>query len=157
MMRHHDTAYGTGYTLALPYDDAVQRTKAALADAGFGVVSEIDMAATLHRKLGVDVRPYVILGACDAAQANQALAAEPDIGLLLPCNVVVYAADEPGTSVVSALDPEAMMGLARNPALEPVADEVGARLRHAIAGLAVASPAHPAPADAVVEVADEIC
>jgi uncharacterized protein (DUF302 family) len=139
-MRHHNTPYGTGFTLALPFDEAVRRTRDALAAAGFTVVAEIDMAATLRRRLGHELRPYVILGACDADLAADALDVEPDVGLLLPWNVVVYAADEPWRSVVTAIDAEAVLGLTREPGLESIADEVGARLRRAIAGLAVRVP-----------------
>ena len=124
--------YGFSVTTALPYADAVERTREELAKEGFGVLTEIDVAATLKKKLGVDFRPYLILGACNPPLAHQALTVELSIGLLLPCNVVVYAADEPGRSVVAAMDPEAAMELAGNPAVIPVAHDAAARLHRAL-------------------------
>ena len=117
----------------LDYTTAVERVKQALADEGFGILCEIDVAATMHKKLGVDFRPYVILGACNPPFAHRALVEERDIGLLLPCNVIVYAADEPGRSVIAALDAVAALGLTGKPDLRPVADEVNARLARALA------------------------
>ena len=157
MLRHHDTPYGTGFTLAAPYDDTLRATRLALAAAGFGIVAEIDIAATMRKRLGRELRPYVILGACDARLAYDALRAEPDIGLLLPCNVVVYEADEPGETVVAAIDPEAALGLTRNPELESIANDVGARLRRAIAGLAVDPPRDTRTHAREVEHVEEIC
>jgi len=98
-------------TLPTGYDDAVARVRAALADQGFGIISEIDLAATLHAKLGVEVAPQVILGACRPQLAHEALQADPSIAAVLPCNVVVRGVDA-GTSVVEAFDPHAMMALA---------------------------------------------
>ncbi len=128
IMISQTTRYGISTTIPLEYSRAVERTKEALASEGFGVLSEIDVAATLKKKLGVDFRPYVILGACNPPLAHQALMAELDIGLLLPCNIVVYAADEPGRSVVAALDPVEALQLSGNNAIRPVAEEVKARL-----------------------------
>src|SRR5688572_25652160 len=115
-------------TVDLPYDRAIERTKEALAGEGFGVLSEIDVAATLKKKLDIDFRPYVILGACNPPLAYRALTAERDIGLLLPCNVVVYADDTPGQSVVAAMDPVQALELAGNEEIRPLAAEVKARL-----------------------------
>jgi uncharacterized protein (DUF302 family) len=129
------TRYGIGTTIPLEFDAAVTRTKDALATEGFGILAEIDVAATLKKKLGVDFRPYVILGACNPPLAHQALTAERDIGLLLPCNVVVYADDVPGHSVVSAMDPVEALRLTGNEAIEPVAAEVRERLVRALGSL----------------------
>lgn len=122
------TRYGIGTTVPLDYDRAVARTKEALAAEGFGVLSEIDVAATLKKKLDVEFRPYVILGACNPPLAHRALTAERDIGLLLPCNVVVYADDAPGRSVVAAMDPVEALQLTGNAAIRPLAEDVKARL-----------------------------
>lgn len=138
-MTDQRTRYGFSVTTSLPYADAVERTRAELAKEGFGVLTEIDMAATLEKKLGVDFRPYLIIGACNPPLAHRALSAELAIGLLLPCNVVVYAADEPGQSVVAAMDPEAAMELAGNPELVPVAREAAARLHRALDRVAVSA------------------
>lgn len=107
-------------------DDVLARTREALAAEGFGVLTEIDVQATMKAKLDVDVEPYVILGACIPSLAHQALQAEPELGVLLPCNVVVYRAD--GRTRVSAVDAEQMLGMVGNPDLMPVATEVAARL-----------------------------
>jgi uncharacterized protein (DUF302 family) len=122
-------------TLDLPYERAVELTRKALAAEGFGVLSEIDVSATLKQKLGVDFRPYVILGACNPALAHRALSAERDIGVLLPCNVVVYAADEPGRSVVAAVDPEVSLARVGNTALRPLAADVRTRLARVLEAL----------------------
>jgi uncharacterized protein (DUF302 family) len=134
-MAAQTTRYGIGVTLDLPYDVAVERTREALAKEGFGVLTEIDVKATLKKKLDVDVTPYVILGACNPSLAHRALAAERDIGLLLPCNVVVYAADEPGRTVVAALDPLEALALTGNEAVRPIAQEVRSRLERALAAV----------------------
>jgi uncharacterized protein (DUF302 family) len=131
-MAAQTTRYGIGATLDLPYDMAVERTREALAKEGFGVLTEIDVKATLKKKLDVDVAPYVILGACNPSLAHRALSAERDIGLLLPCNVVVYAADEPGRSVVAAMDPLEALALTGNKAVRPIAEEARARLERAL-------------------------
>ena len=122
------TRYGLGATVDLPYEKAVERVREELAREGFGVLTEIDVRATLQKKLGVDFRPYVILGACNPPLAHRALTAEPDIGLLVPCNVVVYAADREGHTVVAAMDPEEALALAGNEQLAGVASEVKRRL-----------------------------
>ena len=127
------TAYGLAVTVPLPYERAVEAVRAALATEGFGVLTEIDVRATLKKKLDAEFRPYIILGACNPPLAHQALTAERDIGLLLPCNVVVYAGDQPGTSVVAALDPEAMLGLAGRADIRPLAADVKARMARVLA------------------------
>ncbi len=113
--------------LNIPYEQAVERVTAALKEEGFGVLTEIDVKATMKKKLDVDFRKYVILGACNPPLAHRALTTELEIGLLLPCNVIVYQED--GGSVVSIVDPISMLGVVQNPALEPVADEARARLQ----------------------------
>ncbi len=125
-----------GYGTRLPGQDvaaARERVTAALAAEGFGVLSEIDVGATLERKLGVDFRPYVILGACNPSLAHRALLAEPQIGLMLPCNVVVQA-DGDGAAV-SIANPSAMFGVVDNPKLEPVMAEADEKLRRVLAAL----------------------
>ena len=131
-MVERTTDYGSGVEVALPYEQAVERTKAELAKEGFGVLTEIDVKATLKKRLDVDFRPYVILGACNPPLAHRALSAERDIGLLLPCNVIVYAADAPGRSVVAALDPEAQLQLTGRKDLEPLAADVRQRLERVL-------------------------
>ena len=135
-MIEQTTRYGIGTTVELEYARAVERTKEELAKEGFGVLSEIDISATLKKKLGADFRPYVILGACNPPLAHRALTAERDLGLLLPCNVVVYAADEPGKSVVAAMDPVAAMELTGNPEVREVAKEVKVRLERVLSRVA---------------------
>jgi uncharacterized protein (DUF302 family) len=134
----NSTKYGFGTTLDLPYEQAVERTRAALAEEGFGVLTEIDVRATLKNKLDVDFRPYIILGACNPPLAHRALTAEREIGLLLPCNVVVYAADEEGRSVVSVMDPEAALALTENDAVAPIAADVRGRLERMLKSLETA-------------------
>jgi len=125
--------YGISVTLDQPFDAAVAAVREALAEQGFGVLTEIDMAATLKKKLDVDIAPQVILGACNPPLAHRALQAEASIGLLLPCNVVVRGND--GAVVVEALDPQVMVGVTGNPALSAVADDAAARLRAALGAL----------------------
>ena len=124
--------YGIGAVVALDYDHAVARVKDALATEGFGILSEIDVAATMKKKLDVDFRPYVILGACNPQLAHEALTAERDIGLLLPCNVIVYAGDAPGRSVVAAMDPVAALALTGNSGIRELAENVKTRLTRAL-------------------------
>jgi uncharacterized protein (DUF302 family) len=126
-------SYGTSVTLALPFDQVVPAVRASLADQGFGVLTEIDVQATMKAKLGEDLAPYLILGACNPPLAHRALQVDPSIGLLLPCNVVVRQTDD-GT-VVEAIDPMMMVSVSDNPALQPVADEAASRLRTALAAL----------------------
>jgi uncharacterized protein (DUF302 family) len=127
-------SYGTQVTLDAPFADAVARVRAALAAHGFGVLTEIDVTATLKAKLGEQMEDYVILGACNPPFAHQALGIDRSIGLLLPCNVVVRAAD--GGTLVEALDPQVMVTLTGRPELKPIADEVARRLAAALAELA---------------------
>ena len=126
-------SYGTSVTLGIPFAVAVGRVRAALQQQGFGVLTEIDVTATLRARLGEQIEDYLILGACNPPFAHQALDIDRSIGLLLPCNVVVRAAAD-GT-VVEALDPQVMVTLTGRPELEPVADEVGRRLAAALAAL----------------------
>ncbi len=126
--------YGFAKTLPdTPFADAVTKVTEALAAEGFGILATIDVSATLKKKLDVDLRPYTILGACNPNLANKALAAEPHIGLLLPCNVLVQG--EGAGSTVSIMDPQAMMQVTGNSALHEVADEAEARLRRVMAAL----------------------
>jgi uncharacterized protein (DUF302 family) len=125
------SAYGMGVTIDAPYAEVVDRTRAVLAEQGFGILTEIDVAATLKTKLGVDVLPQVILGACNPPLAHRGLEAEPDLGLLLPCNVVVRV-DEDGATRVTALDPDVMVGVTGRPELGSVAAEARQRLRAAL-------------------------
>ena len=116
--------YGFSTTLNDPFDQAVARVTEALKVEGFGVLSDIDVQATLKAKLGVEKRPYRILGACNPPLANMALDADPDIGLLLPCNVTVYENPADGKTVVSVLDPETMVTLTGRKDIEPLARQV---------------------------------
>ena len=120
------TDYTLSVTTELPFKEAVERTRAALHEEGFGVLCDIDVQATLREKLGVNEEPYVILGACNPALAHRALSAEPELGVLLPCNVVVYV--RAGVTHVAAIDPERMLSIVENPALGPVAEEVRRKL-----------------------------
>jgi len=131
--------YGLKVDVPLPYERAVERAREELGKEGFGVLTEIDVKATLKKKLDVEFRPYVILGACNPPLAHRALSAERDIGLLLPCNVIVYAADTPGSSVVAALDPVAQLSLAGRGDLLPVAQDVRARMERVLQGIARAA------------------
>ena len=131
-MLQHEIRYGMSRTVRLRYEEALARTREALAAEGFGVLTEIDVAATLRKKLGVEFRPYIILGACNPPLAHQALQAELDIGLLLPCNVVVYTAENPAETVVAALDPVEALSLSGNEAVQPIAREVRERLQRVL-------------------------
>ena len=124
--------YGHAETVSLPYDAAVQATRDALAQEGFGVLTEIDVRATLKKKIDVDFRPYVILGACNPVLAHRALSAESAIGLLLPCNVIVHAGNSPNTSLVAVLDPEIQLGVTGRDDLKPLAAEVKTKLLRAL-------------------------
>ena len=123
--------FGMSVHVDAPLDEALERTRAALADQGFGILTEIDVAATLKAKLDVDVPPQIILGACNAPLARQGLRIEPDLGLLLPCNVVVRT-DDDGQTLVSALNPELMVTVPGRPELGPIAADAKARLHEAL-------------------------
>lgn len=126
--------YAITRSVRAPYDETVGAVRAALAEQGFGVLTEIDIAATLKAKLDVDVPRQVILGACRPPLAYQALQAEPSVGLLLPCNVVVRQIDEE-TTLVEAVDPQTMVALTENVELKPVATEASQRLTTALSSL----------------------
>jgi uncharacterized protein (DUF302 family) len=130
-----ESRYGMGVDVALPYDQAVERATEELKKEGFGILTTIDVQQTLKQKLDKDFRKYTILGACNPPLAHRAFEAELEIGLLLPCNVVVYET-EPGRSVVSAMAPIAAMGVVGgNPALKDVAREADEKLRRALRAL----------------------
>lgn len=129
-----ETTYGLSVTVDLPYEEAIEQTKQALAGEGFGVLTEIDVRATLKAKIGVDFEPYIILGACNPGLAHQALTAEREIGLLLPCNVVVRTIGA-GRSSVSAMDPQAALGLVDNSDVVSVATQARERLQRALLSL----------------------
>ncbi len=118
------------------FDEAVERTRAALAAEGFGILTEIDMTATLKEKIGVEMEDYRILGACNPPLAHQAVGVDRQIGLLLPCNVIVRRdpADD-ATVIVEAMDPQVMVQVTGDAGLEPVAEDAGTKLRAAIAAL----------------------
>ena len=128
--------YGFSRTVALPYDEAVAKAAAALKEHGFGVLCEIDIKEKLKEKLGVDFRRYTILGACNPHLAYKTLQEEINIGLLLPCNVIVYESDKAGDSVVAAIDAKTMLSVVGdNPTMEEVATEVNEKLQRVIAQL----------------------
>jgi len=130
-----ETRYGLKVLMSVPYDEAVGRTTDALNSQGFGVLTTIDVQQTLKAKLSHDFRKYVILGACNTPLADRALHAELEVGLLLPCNVIVYET-APSSSVVAAMAPLAALGIVGdNPALSDVAREADQRLRAALAEL----------------------
>ena len=126
--------YALSTTVGRPFADALDATRSALSEQGFGILSEIDLAATLKEKLDADIAPQVILGACRPPLAHAALEAEPSIGLLLPCNVVVRAVDDDST-LVEAMDPEVMVTLTGNQTLSDVAADARGRLTAALAAL----------------------
>jgi uncharacterized protein (DUF302 family) len=126
--------YGYSRTLDLPYEEAVEKATAGLKNEGFGVLCEIDIKEKLKEKLGVDFRRYVILGACNPPLAYRTLQEEIDIGLLLPCNVIVYEANEAGKSVVAAINAKSMLSVVgENAALSAVANEVNEKLQRVVA------------------------
>jgi uncharacterized protein (DUF302 family) len=116
-------------------DAADQRLREELKKEGFGILTEIDVKATLKEKLDVEFRPYKILGACNPPLAHQALSSETDIGLLLPCNVIVYQGDDEGTSVVGVLDPKVQLGITGREDIDHLADDVRARMERVLEAL----------------------
>lgn len=124
------TTYNLSGTTSLPFADAVARVRESLADEGFGVLTEIDVQATMREKLGEEVAPYLILGACNPPYAHRALGLEAELGTLLPCNVVVYEQD--GVTHVSAVDPVVMLSIVGNPTLETVAVEIRGKVEQAV-------------------------
>ena len=126
-------------TVALPWVEALERTREALSAQGFGILTEINVRSTFEAKLGAEaadaVGDYVILGACNPPLASRALAAEPEIGALLPCNVVVRRTKDAGMTTVEAIDPQTMVRLSAAPAVKEIADDAGSRLRKALADL----------------------
>ena len=131
------TSYSHSRTVDLTFEDALARTRAALAEEGFGVLCEIDVQATMQAKLGIARDPYTILGACNPQLAQRALTAEPKLGVLLPCNVVVYVSDR--RTVVSTVATEEMLGMAGNPDLVPIARDVAERLARVLRQVATSS------------------
>jgi uncharacterized protein (DUF302 family) len=122
-----ETMYGFNVTVNGNMDEIRDRVETALQEEGFGVLTEIDVAATLKKKIDVDRKPYLILGACNPVLANQAISADPDIGLLLPCNVVLREEDD-GSITVGFMDPAAVLGLVDKEGVEHLAAEVRSRL-----------------------------
>ena len=130
------TEYKFGTRVNLSYEQTIEKVTAALKEEGFGILTEIDVQATLKKKLDVDFRKYIILGACNPALANQALNNELEIGLLLPCNVIVYEDEAAGDTVVSIVDPIIMMSVVENGGLVGVANEAATRLRRVLTAVA---------------------
>lgn len=128
------TRYAFGKTVKSSYDDTIRKATQALAAEGFGVLTTIDVAATLKKKLGEDTKPYIILGACNPHFAHQALQAEPEIGTLLPCNVVVREQDD-GATRVDIMDPAAVLQLTGRPEITPIATEVRQKLERVLAAI----------------------
>lgn len=132
-------SYTRTVTVSLPWDEAVQRTREALAEQGFGILTEINVRTTFEAKLGADaadaVGDYVILGACNPALASRALAAEPELGALLPCNVVVRRGNDAAETTIQAIDPQTMVQLSGSPAVRDVANDADTKLQAALASL----------------------
>lgn len=131
--------YTLSATTTLPWAEALDRTRDALSAQGFGILTEINVRSTFEAKLGTEagdaVGDYVILGACNPALASRALAAEPEMGALLPCNVVVRRSKDAGVTTIEAIDPQTMVQLSASPAVKEVADDAGSRLRKTLAAL----------------------
>lgn len=130
-----DPHYGFKKILRLAVEEADKRVREELQKEGFGVLTEIDVKATLKEKLDVEFKPYKILGACSPPLAHKALSAEADIGLLLPCNVIVYEGEEAGTSVVGVINPQVQLGITGRDDIQPLADEVGKRMQRVLEAL----------------------
>lgn len=143
MVSQTHPSYGFGTIVSLPFEEAMARVTEALKEEGFGVLTTIDVQATMKNKLNVDMEQYVILGACNPVLAHRALTLEPDVGLLLPCNVVIRegpeAGEQPQTRIDIA-DPLAMLGIVRHPQMQKVATEAKARLQRVMAKLPSVSP-----------------
>jgi len=129
-----ESGFGFGKAVDMKFDAAIEKVTADLQTEGFGVLSDIDVTAKLKEKLGEDIPPYRILGACNPALAHQAIKAVPEIGLLLPCNVLVREDDE-GTVFVSFMDPQSVLSLVDDPGVEPLAAEVRTRLERVLAAV----------------------
>ncbi len=126
-----DSVYTLSGNTSLDFADAVARVRETLQEEGFGVLTEIDVQATLREKLGVEMPPYLILGACNPPYAHRALGMEPELGALLPCNVAVYV-EEDGATRVSGVDPVALLGMVGRTDLEQVADEIEEKIERAL-------------------------
>lgn len=136
--------YTRTITVPMSYEQALERTRAALADQDFGILTEIDVKATFNTKLGEEaaeaVGDYVILGACNPGLASKALAAEPQLGVLLPCNVVVRRGNGDEQTTVEAIDPQTMVQLSGSPQVREIADDADARLRAALSAIGESRP-----------------
>lgn len=129
-MRNIETHYAVSRETGLPFEEAVQKARALLQEAGYGILSEIDVQAKLKEKLDIEREPYLILGACNPPLANEGLNAEPELGTLLPCNVVVYESE--GRTRVAAVQPETMLSVVGNEKLDPIAEQVRKDLVHVV-------------------------
>ena len=127
------TTYAITRTVDTPFDETIEHVIDALAGEGFGILTTIDVQATMKKKLDLAIAPYTILGACNPQLANRGLAIEPDLGVLLPCNVVVRSDGE--KTVIAAMEPLAAMALAANPDLEPIAIEARERIERAVGSI----------------------
>jgi uncharacterized protein (DUF302 family) len=127
------TPYSFSRVLSVPYEETIAKVKDSLKSEGFGVLTEIDVQKTLKEKLNQDFRKYIILGACNPPLAHRVLQAEPEVGVLLPCNVLVY--EEEGKTVVSAMDPEAAMALVKNEKVGEVAKQVRQKMQRVLNSL----------------------
>ncbi len=140
MAASSDTTYTLTGTTSLSFADAVARVRELLKEEGFGILTEIDVRETLREKLGEEIEPYLILGACNPPYAHRVLSLEPELGTLLPCNVVVYTGQD-GLTRVSAVDPLALIGIVGRAELEQIVDEIQEKLERALAQVWEAEPA----------------